>query len=172
MSILFKINNFISSLGVFLRNGGGHITGELIPFAGNIIPNGFLLCNGNLISRTKYSKLFSVIGIIYGEGDGETTFALPNLVGRFLQGGDGTNIGTEMDAGLPNITGNAGRLTRTVATDVGCLRTVKSGNGPGGSSTSVYYYEMYLDASKSSSIYGNSETVQPPAIICNYLIKY
>ena len=56
--------------------------GTVQAFAGSTVPSGWLLCNGQAVSRTTYSKLYSVIGTIYGTGDGSTTFNLPNLQGR------------------------------------------------------------------------------------------
>lgn len=47
-----------------------------------------LECNGALLSRTTYSKLFAVFGTAYGAGDGATTFNLPDLRGEFLRGWD------------------------------------------------------------------------------------
>lgn len=52
--------------------------GAMLPCTTSTIPDGWLLCDGSLISRTEYSELFAVIGESYGAGDGETTFALPN----------------------------------------------------------------------------------------------
>lgn len=46
------------------------------------IPDGYLECNGQAVSRTTYARLFSAIATIYGVGDGSTTFNLPNLAGR------------------------------------------------------------------------------------------
>lgn len=46
-------------------------------FAGPIAPDGYLLCQGQAVSRATYNKLFAVIGTIWGEGDGNTTFNLP-----------------------------------------------------------------------------------------------
>lgn len=43
------------------------------------LPTGFLLANGNAVSRTSYADLFALIGTTYGSGDGSTTFNLPNL---------------------------------------------------------------------------------------------
>lgn len=53
-------------------------TGSVIPFAGETAPEGFLLCNGQEVSRITYSKLYAVLGDIYGSGDGSTTFNLPD----------------------------------------------------------------------------------------------
>ena len=77
-SIKFKMINML---------GGVIPTGMVMPFAGYNAPNGFLLCNGQAISRATYANLFSVIGTKYGTGDGSTTFNLPDLVGRFIEGG-------------------------------------------------------------------------------------
>jgi microcystin-dependent protein len=64
--------------------------GAVLPFAMNSAPNGWLVANGSNVSRTTYSILFSTIGTIYGAGDGNTTFALPDLRGYFVRG-SGTN---------------------------------------------------------------------------------
>jgi microcystin-dependent protein len=50
---------------------------------GSILPAGWLLCQGQAISRTTYPELFELIGTNYGSGDGSTTFNLPNLSSRF-----------------------------------------------------------------------------------------
>lgn len=42
-------------------------------------PSGFLFCDGSAVSRTAYSRLFNVVGTIYGAGDGSSTFNLPNI---------------------------------------------------------------------------------------------
>lgn len=60
--------------------------GQVTAFAGSTAPEGWLMCNGNAVSRTTYAKLFAVIGTTYGTGDGSTTFNLPNLKGRFPLG--------------------------------------------------------------------------------------
>jgi microcystin-dependent protein len=49
-------------------------------------PSGFLLADGTAVSRTTYSKLFGIIGTIYGTGDGSTTFNVPDLRGRMIAG--------------------------------------------------------------------------------------
>jgi microcystin-dependent protein len=55
--------------------------GEIIMFAGNFAPRGWALCNGQLLSVSQNSALFAILGTTYG-GNGQTTFALPNLQGR------------------------------------------------------------------------------------------
>lgn len=63
--------------------------GFVYSFAGSKAPAGFLLCDGAAYSRTAYSELFDAIGIIYGAGDGSTTFNVPNYAGRVLVGSGG-----------------------------------------------------------------------------------
>ena len=58
------------------------IPGVISMYGGTAAPMGTLLCNGQEVSRTTYSRLFDVIGTIYGIGDNSTTFNLPNLQGR------------------------------------------------------------------------------------------
>ena len=149
-------------------NSNGAITGEIKWLAFNTAPDGYLVCNGAEISRETYADLFAVIGTTFGSGDSSTTFALPNLIDKFAQGS--ATVGTYKSAGLPNITGSFG-------------------NDPWGNNlTGAFYsdspiYPIYdgredtgfltkFDASHSNSIYGNSTTVQPPALTLLPCIKY
>lgn len=62
--------------------------GTIVQTARSTAPTGWLLCQGQTISRTTYSGLFAAIGTTYGAGDGSTTFAIPNLRGRVVAGLD------------------------------------------------------------------------------------
>lgn len=68
--------------------------GEIAVFAGNFEPRGWAFCNGQLLSISRNTALFAVLGTTYG-GNGQTTFALPNLRDRVPthagQGPDLTN---------------------------------------------------------------------------------
>jgi len=55
--------------------------GEIRLFAGNFAPAGWAFCNGQLMPIAENETLFQLIGTIYG-GDGQSTFALPDLQGR------------------------------------------------------------------------------------------
>lgn len=55
--------------------------GQIMSFGGNFAPQGWALCDGSLLPISQYDALFSLIGATYG-GDGQTTFALPDLRGR------------------------------------------------------------------------------------------
>ena len=65
--------------------------GAIMPFGGDTIPENWLLCNGQAVSRTEYQQLFNTIGITFGQGDGFTTFNLPNLQGKVVVGKDGND---------------------------------------------------------------------------------
>lgn len=146
--------------------------GSYIQFAGSQAPDGFLVCNGGEISRTTYAKLFAVIGTTYGSGDGSTTFNLPNLTDRFLQGS--TTSGTVKDAGLPNILGRHNAYAWQEGDPLlGFNSSVATYNTLTGGHTSNYNHLTFVfSASWSNSIYGSSSTVQPPALTCLICIKY
>lgn len=79
-------------------SGGGTeaIPGVIQMFGGSSAPEGWLLCDGSAVSRTDYSKLFSVLGTTYGSGDGSTTFNIPDLRNRFPVGaGDGYSLNSQ-----------------------------------------------------------------------------
>ena len=139
--------------------------GVVQAFAGRTIPAGWLLCDGSAVSRTTYAKLFSVIGTTYGAGNGSTTFNLPNLVDKFVEGS--ATAGTVKSAGLPNITGTFYSMSSVVD---GAFSVI-DGKGTYAGENNPYYRKSF-DASRSSSIYGNSTTVQPPALTMRYIIKY
>jgi len=156
--------------------------GSGLAFFGNVVPPGYLLCNGAAVSRTVYAALFAAIGTLYGAGDGATTFNLPNCDGRVLQGTtDLTKVGVALDSQLPNISGTAfphideGGLCWTT----NFAGALKSGNeqatiiyGQRGSVLTQRSAGLYLNASFSSSVYGSYSRVQSPAIQVLTAIRY
>lgn len=64
--------------------------GSISLFAGSTAPSGWLLCNGQAVSRTTYSALFAVTSTTYGSGNGSSTFNVPNLSNRFPVGVGGS----------------------------------------------------------------------------------
>lgn len=155
--------------------------GTVIAYAGSAAPEGFIACNGAAVSRETYANLFAAIGTLYGSGDGATTFHLPDLTDRVVQGS--ATAGTALAAGLPNITGYFQQPNK----DIGMWEIYGSMSGAfssqGGTAItkalSKFDYTssgssvgVNIDASRSSSIYGKSMTVQPPALTMIYCIKY
>lgn len=149
--------------------------GTVVAFAANSEPEGYLLCNGATVSRTTYAALFAAIGTLYGTGNGSTTFNLPNLTDRFIQG-SGT-AGTAKAAGLPNIIGSTVITAEKTDNDFdsGALwsdTAVQLSSNISSVWSSTYANELFFNASKSNNIYGASTTVQPPALTMRYYIKY
>jgi hypothetical protein len=136
-------------------------------FAGSTTPDGWLFCDGSAVSRITYADLYAVIGDTYGDGDGSTTFNLPDLIDKFVQGN--ATSGTEHSAGLPNVTGKVGSVIST-GSDGSFYETTSLVGLTGGSGVGTM--ETHFDASRSSAIYGNSNTVQPPSVTMRYIIKY
>ncbi len=66
----------------------GEVVGSVKAWTASSVPTNYLLCDGSAVSRTTYAALFAKIGITHGQGDGSTTFNLPNYQGRFLRGVD------------------------------------------------------------------------------------
>ena len=146
-------------------------TGAICYFATTAIPTGWLLCNGSNVSRTTYAALFAAIGTKFGTGNGSSTFTLPNLDERFIEGTTTTSdVGKKLEAGLPNISGEGSSVFMSAATATGCL---KKGDTPqtsyeGGARANR---PMLFNASWSDSLYGRSTTVQPKAISLLACIK-
>ncbi|AGC41676.1 phage tail collar domain-containing protein [Myxococcus stipitatus DSM 14675] len=66
--------------------------GEIRIFAGNFAPQGWALCEGQILSIAQNQALFAILGTTYG-GNGQTTFALPDLRGRYpMQSGQGPGL--------------------------------------------------------------------------------
>ena len=158
-------------------------TGTMIFYAGPNIPAGFLLCNGAAVSRTTYANLFSKIGTYWGAGDGSTTFNVPDLRDRVIQGVNTYSLGTAIPAGLPNITGNLfidygdnktpwmrGFTAFTAFTRSGYTAGRLSQSGYG-SSVDGNPNSLSFNANSSNSLYGKASIVQPAAASTYILIK-
>lgn len=150
-------------------------TGEIVALMG--IPKEqdyLLLCDGSTISSSLYPELVSVLG----------SNTLPNLISRFLEGSN--TSGQYKSAGLPNITGtvvqcptfeyfkDGGQGSLTFDTFHRGINADSFGRGMLWQDYYSWFGEanIRLDASKSDSIYGNSNTVQPNAMTVKYYICY
>lgn len=98
--------------------------GEIRIFAGNFAPLGWQFCNGSLLQIAEYDVLFNLIGTTYG-GDGQTTFAVPDLRSRVPVGtgtGQGlNNVQVGQQFGTENVTLTANNLpqhTHTISVSV------------------------------------------------------
>jgi len=86
--------------------------GEIRMFGGNFAPVGWMFCEGQLLPISENETLFQLIGTTYG-GDGESTFALPDLRGRLpMHQGQGPGISTNYQLAE---TGGVEQVTLTVS---------------------------------------------------------
>ena len=163
--------------GIIYKNSGtqnniiwstvGDPTGTLKIYAGTTqnIPTGYLLCDGQEVSRNTYSELFAIIGTQYGAPTNNQNFKLPNLINRFPKGaGDGDN---------PGNTGGLDEVTLTVdqmpAHNHTYIRTATQGFG-GGSFNSGGNNTSTTETSSSGGDQPHEN--RPPFLEVLYLIKY
>ena len=152
---------------------GGVPSGTMIAFAGKSVPDGWLLCNGALVSRTTYAKLFAAIGTTWGAGDGSTTFKLPDADGRVMQGvTDASKVGQYLAAGLPDITGCGQIVAYKKSSFTGAFSAQNSHINmyQGSSGPDHGQIDLIFSASTNNSIY-SLETVQPAALQTLIIIK-
>lgn len=153
--------------------GKGCPIGTIIPFAGELLPDGFLFCNGAAVSRTTYSELFAVIGTRYGAGNGSTTFNLPNLKGRVTVGQDTS------DTSFDVVGETGGEKTHTLTTDEMPSHSHLRGNGNGnrGDTASPHSgasgYLWHYDSNGRTSSEGGSQPHNnlQPYLVTTYIIK-
>lgn len=74
--------------GIVAQQSSAVPIGTVAYFAMTTPPAGYLKADGAEVGRETYPELFSAIGTTFGEGDGSTTFNLPDLIDRFAQGGN------------------------------------------------------------------------------------
>jgi microcystin-dependent protein len=102
--------------------------GEIRMFAGNFAPAGWMFCEGQLLPISEYETLFNLIGTTYG-GDGQSTFALPDLRGRVpIHFGNGFTLAE---------TGGVETVTLTVSQIPAHSHPLLASSSPGTSNTPV-----------------------------------
>lgn len=158
----------------------------------NTPPAGYLLCDGTAVSRSDYAKLFAIIGTTYGNGNGSTTFNLPDLRQRFPMGKAASGTGNSLG-------GTGGNIDHThsvpahyhgmgTGADLTVTDPVTGWSAWGGSVTAVTVRGDTQDAAYSAhtisgriglvtgGVDGNaamtSGTQNPPYVVVNYIIKY
>ena len=167
---IIRLSDLLPLFDLLDNNTSKGYIGQIIAFYGTTPPPHTLLCDGSEISRETYYELFNVIGTSEGEGDGATTFNLPDLRDRWIKySGTENNVGEKIAEGLPNIHGTL-QTGHSLA-----LFTQKVGTGafrvdtslPDGSirgTTGTYYKGFIFNASLSNSIYGASTHVTPKSV--------
>jgi len=153
------------------------VTGSIQMFAGSVAPEGFFICDGSAVSRLDYANLFNVIGITYGNGDGSTTFNIPNFKGKVpvghddsqtefdtlgKTGGEKTHLLTSAESGLP---AHSHSVNPTPVIETGS----NEWGFNGGDATRKRMTSTYNNTAQNAS---QSHNNLQPYISINYLIKH
>lgn len=139
-----------------------YILGSVTIFAGNFAPRAFAFCTGQILSIAQNTALFSILGTTYG-GNGQTTFALPDLRGRAVVcQGQGPGV-SPYDLGQVGGTENTTLISNQLAihTHPVSLQVIPAAaassdaSGPGGN--------VYATSTTGEPFYGPSPSVQMQA---------
>jgi microcystin-dependent protein len=154
--------------------------GVIVPYGVTAAPTGFLLCDGTAVNRTTYSALFAVVSSLYGDGNGSSTFNVPDLRGRFIAGWNASKtspILTSTTAGMISGTtiGNTGGdqiVTLSVSnipahTHSYTLKATGAGGNEGGGS--LWYNTSSSNTGSTGGDGGHTNI--PPSMILNFIIK-
>jgi microcystin-dependent protein len=174
--------------------------GTIVQYAGTSAPGGWLLCQGQSVSRTEYPELFAVIGSAYGSG-GSSSFSLPDLRGRVAMGPNSPNYNLAQTGGsvaqtlttshLPAhshtaSSASSGSHKHTYADayfaeNVGGLNIYGTSAGVDNDNDYIYRPNPETDESglhshaitvNDSTGGGSSFSILPPFLVVNYLIRY
>ena len=141
--------------------GAGVPAGSITMFGGNTAPTGWLICDGTAVSRTANADLFTAIGTTFGNGDGSTTFNLPDIRGLWpVMPRSGSNIwpttiGQELQGTYVQTAGGTYKLLQVgngFAQNPGGQQVGSTGGGSGSYARTNYY-------------------VRPPSIGLNFIIR-
>lgn len=183
--------------GEKLADGLAWAPGDLKMSAASTPPDGWLLCDGSNVSRSTYAALFAAIGTTFGEGNGSTTFTLPDFRGRVPYGAsDSVSVGTKRGSAthtlttgqLPPHTHNRGSLSTSLAGahshTIGTFEAGSSGLSgvaamPNRRDFGIQHEETSWDSHHTHSITGNtgstgsgqSFSLEQPSLAVNVFIK-
>ena len=150
--------------------------GAIMPFGSNTIPENWLLCNGQAVSRTDYQELFNTIGTTYGSGDGFTTFNLPDLQGKIPVGKNAN------DTDFETLGETGGEKTHTLTVNEmpshhhqrkqsGRVLYWDIGSTTMGGLTSGENAEISWERDTTDVGGGQAHNIMQPYIVQNYIIK-
>lgn len=115
--------NWVSASAI----GGAVPAGTSITFMGSTCPTGYLTEDGSLVSRTTFAILFAAIGNTWGNGDGSTTFNLPDVRGYFERGQDIAAINDPDDTSRTAIAGGTFTVGSAATTNTNSTVTIATG---------------------------------------------
>lgn len=168
-------------------------TGAIIAFGGSTAPTGWFLCDGSAKNRTTESSLFDIIGTTFGNGDGSTTFDLPDLRGIFPRGAgvngtmtkadtsafDGGSLGDETDDKMQGhadtyFSAVSGDSTNNSALGITVPQTGISGFMAGGNPSARMRFTNTKGSLLTDNTNGDPRTgdeTAPASLSVNYIIK-
>lgn len=175
-------------------------TGTVQAFAGETIPEGWMLCDGSAISRIDFNDLFEVIGEKYGTGDGTftmewsdtngdgnmqqdeftnipSTFNIPDLRGRVIIGPDnmgGNNAGVVQNLNDIGVTGGSETHTLSIEempTHSHSITTISGGQHTDAGSGSYTDYSTFSEQQTSTEGENQPHNIMQPYTSINYIIK-
>lgn len=167
---IIEANANSNSLTNTLKNYVYNIGSPVITLASTLNDNEIWL-EGGEVSKETYNLLYEIYGDTYGTPNDSNNFVLPDFRGRTVWGA--TEFGY-INAGLPNITGAlySVRGSDGLSNATGALYNVAGANNGCNSGSVASCKDIWFDASRSSSIYGKSSTVQPPSVKVRVKTRY
>jgi microcystin-dependent protein len=152
--------------------------GEIRMFAGNFAPAGWAFCNGAIIPISENDALFNLIGTTYG-GDGQSTFALPNLQSRVpIHVGPGFALG--QSGGVETVTLTTSQIPAHPHTPQ-CFAAAGNQAKPDGgvwaaSNPATYFSSAAPNITMSSAAIGSTGGSQPhdnmiPFLVINFILS-
>lgn len=155
--------------------------GVVKQYAGATAPTGYLLCDGDEVSRTTYADLFAVVSTTYGSGNGSTTFNVPDLRGRVPVGKDnmgGTSANRITASAADTLGGASGAQTHTLTSSQmpshnHSYLVANSRNDTSGDSSSGTVDRWTNDTTGNTGSTGSngSHNILQPYIALNYIIR-
>lgn len=149
-------------------------TGTVLLYAGSVLPQGYLGCQGAPFDPITYEKLYNRIGTTYG-GTAQSPL-LPDFRDRYPIGAGTNALGTYISEQLPNISGSVGRLQGMANTNTlnanGAFSHDTVTHGQANSwGTAGNSFMISFNASSSNSTYTDNGKVYPLSLCLNYIIK-
>lgn len=156
-------------------------TGTILPYGGQSAPGNYLFADGSNVSRVTYAPLFSVYGTAFGEGDGATTFGLPDMRGVMGAGSVNNDTNgriTTATATTTAIGGQGGLQLNTLTTSqlpnfslIYNTLTFTTAGATGGVDINAIRNPTPDPQNTSSIGGGQSVNNMPPFLLINYIIK-
>lgn len=143
--------------------------GEIRMFAGNFPPVGWAFCDGQLVAISENETLFNLIGTTYG-GDGQSTFALPDLRGRMpLHQGQGLGLSPRSIGELGGVESVTLTTQQIPSHGYAAVSDVQTTNRPGALAEGGYY----ATGAANGAVVGGSQPHEnmPPELVVNFIIS-